>query len=191
MVVPTTDQALGADPKRQAGGGDAGALVHRCVGLRERGIAPPVAASAIWQAEGSASLSIVPGSHLSGKNPGADVQPEGAVTIELEPGDALLVDGRLWVEPSSAAGVRVHYEYTGPQFRTKENNVLATQMAALEAMDEQQVDQLGFRVWFSYGGSHHANGPKGSDGHPMTRTQQLDGDTDRVEREATLTFGPH
>ena len=64
-------------------------------------------------------------------------------------------------------------------------------MAALEAMDDHQADQLGFRVWFSYGGSHHANGPKGSDGHPMTRTQQLDGDTDRVEREAALTFGPH
>ena len=118
-------------------------------------IAPPVVITAIWQAEGTDTIHVLPRSHLSGRNPGVgDGAADGAVAVELAPGDVLLVDGRLWRGSESAGkGVRAVYEYTGPQFRTRENSVLSTTTEALEAMPVECKEQLGFKVWFSYGGS--------------------------------------
>ena len=66
----------------------------------------------------------------------------------MAPGDVLLVDGRLWRGSVRGKGVRAVYEYTGPQFRTRENSVLATTADALKNMPIECKEQLGFKVWF-------------------------------------------
>ena len=124
-------------------------------------IAPPVSATALWAASGGgggASAFVVPRSHLSGRGPGAADAAE-AVEVSLSPGSLLLLDGRTWFAEARGRGLTVRNDYCGPQFRTEENQVLATTDEALEAMPHEAKEQLGYKTWFGYGGTFGRSGP--------------------------------
>ncbi len=119
-------------------------------------IAPPVSAAVVWCCDSNTTVRLLPGSHLSGRNPStvessASHLVDGMIELALSPGNVLLLDGRTWFA-TSCTGTLMHYDYVGPQFRTAENNVLATTTEALELMPPAAKEQLGFKIWFSYGG---------------------------------------
>jgi hypothetical protein len=76
---------------------------------------------------------------------------DGVIELALYPGSVLLLDGRTWFA-TLRIGTVMYYDYVRPQFRTAENNVLATTTEALELMLHSAKEQLGFKIWFTYGG---------------------------------------
>ena len=101
---------------------------------------------------------VVPSSHLSGRGPNA-ADAANELDVSLSPGSVLVLDGRTWFAEAGGRGLTVRNEYCGPQFRTKENNVLAATDAALEAIPREAKTQLGFKTWFGYGNTFGRLGP--------------------------------
>lgn len=119
-------------------------------------IAPAVCLDVLW-ALGTLTPTVVPGSHKAGRHPTkaeatAGGKAVGDVAIRCNPGDCLIMDGRLWQSTGSPqAATYLQYSYCGPQFRARENHQLTIRPEVLAALPEVARACLGFRSWNSYG----------------------------------------
>ncbi|MEM7028860.1 MAG: phytanoyl-CoA dioxygenase family protein [Chloroflexota bacterium] len=123
-------------------------------------IAPAVACNVMWMltdftAENGATR-VVPGSHLSGRQPDAKLdEGENWVPGVAPAGSAMIFEARTWhstganVSDHSRLGVLTYF--CAPMFRQQENMVAGTDPAILENAPQELLDLLGFKLWQGYG----------------------------------------
>ena len=123
-------------------------------------IAPPACCNVMlmitdFRAENGATR-VVPGSHLSGRQPDRAVpHPMPTVPAEGPAGTAIVFDGRLWHGAGANRTNESRYGITmdccGPQFRALENYTRGLRPEALAACEPALRERLGFCTWSSYG----------------------------------------
>ena len=121
--------------------------VEEWQGQSSEWIAPAASARVLWALEAQ-TVKVAPASHRSGRHPTAAAIDE-AVSIPVEAGSCVVLDGRLWFAPGS--GAHLDTSWCGPQFRPEENHVLGMSPEVLEGMEENSRALLGYKVWHSYG----------------------------------------
>ncbi len=123
-------------------------------------IAPAACVNVLWMlcdiSEENGGTRLVPGSHLSGRQPTpADDRPEDVVSAQAPAGSALIIDGRLWhgTGANRTDGDRLVAltTFCGPQFRPQENYTLGVAEHVLQEADSHLRGLLGFGVWNGYG----------------------------------------
>jgi ectoine hydroxylase-related dioxygenase (phytanoyl-CoA dioxygenase family) len=99
---------------------------------------------------------VVPGSHLSGRQP--HPEHDGAVETvgaEGKAGTALIIDGRVWHGTGANRGNQSRHgllaTYCGPQFRPQENYTVGTSDAVMAEASDELKALLGLKVWWGYG----------------------------------------
>ena len=123
-------------------------------------IAPCACVNVLWylrdfSAE-TGSTRVVPGSHLSGRQPVAgDDTPDAVASVAGQAGTVLVIDGRIWHGTGANATDRdrltVITTFCGPQYRTQENYFLGAEPSVLAQADERLKALLGYKIWHSYG----------------------------------------
>ena len=123
-------------------------------------IAPAACVNVLWMlcdiSEENGGTRLVPGSHLSGREPTpADDKPDDVVSAHAPAGSALIIDGRLWhgTGANRTDGDRLVAltTFCGPQFRPQENYTLGVAEHVLREADSHLRGLLGFGVWNGYG----------------------------------------
>ncbi len=123
-------------------------------------VSPCACVNVLWYLrdfnEDTGSTRILPGSHLSGRQPSAsDDVPGKVVSVEGEAGTVLVIDGRIWhgtganVTPNDR--LTVISTFCGPQFRPQENYFIGTKPEVLAQADDHLRALLGYKIWHSYG----------------------------------------
>ncbi len=123
-------------------------------------VAPCACVNVLWYLrdfdERTGSTRVLPGSHLSGRQPReADDVPEQVVSVAGRAGTVLVIDGRIW--HGTGANVTPHDRLTvittfcGPQFRPQENYFVGLHPEVLAQADDHLKSLLGYRVWHAYG----------------------------------------
>lgn len=123
-------------------------------------IAPCACVNVLWYLRdfqaATGSTRVVPGSHLSGRQPQPEDDTEDTVvSVAGQAGTVLVIDGRIW--HGTGANTMPHDRLTvittfcGPQFRPQENYFVGTDPSVLAQADEHLRSLLGFRIWHSYG----------------------------------------
>ena len=123
-------------------------------------IAPAVVVNAMWMidsfTEDNGATIVVPGSHLSGRQPDDDMDMNANWVPAIAPaGSALIFEGRTWhstgVNHSDQARIGLTTNFCAPQFRQQENLQLGTLPEVLEDAPDELKRLLGFRPWQGYG----------------------------------------
>ena len=128
---------------------------------RPHGIISPAAASnVVWMltdftAENGATL-VVPGSHLSGRQPELERDKNAHwVSCAAPAGTAVVLDGRTWHSTGRNVGsgdrLAALTYFCAPQFRTQENLTVGTSQEVLDRASPELLALLGFKVWNGYG----------------------------------------
>jgi len=121
-------------------------------------IAPLAAVNVIWMlvdftAEIGATR-LVPGSHLSGKQPD-EAGESRAVQPEAPAGTAICLDARTWHGTGANTGtddrLALLSTFCGPQFRPQENLAVGTHEEVVAEADDDLKALLGYKVWNAYG----------------------------------------
>ena len=123
-------------------------------------VSPCACVNVLWYLrdfnEDSGSTRVVPGSHLSGRQPReADDAPMEVVSVAGKAGTVLVIDGRIWhgtganVTPNDR--LTVITTFCGPQLRPQENYFLGVKPELLVIADDHLKNLLGYRIWHSYG----------------------------------------
>ncbi len=125
-----------------------------------RPIAPAAAVNAMWMitefTEDNGATRVVPGSHLSGREPDASV-PHKILSVPATgpAGTAFVFDARLWhgAAPNTTNESRfgVTTVSCGPQFRTLENYSRGLRPEVFERCSIERLKKLGLSAWSSYG----------------------------------------
>lgn len=102
------------------------------------------------------STRVVPGSHLSGRQPRLeDDREEDVVSVTGQAGTVLVIDGRIWhgtgANITTQDRLTVITTFCGPQFRPQENYFVGTDPSVLDQADDHLRSLLGFKIWHSYG----------------------------------------
>lgn len=121
-------------------------------------IAPTAAVNVLWMlvdfTKEIGATRLVPGSHLSGRQPDETGEAE-AVQPEAPAGSAIVLDARTWHGTGAHTGTRDRLAllstFCGPQFRPQENLTMGTHRKVLEGADDDLRALLGFKVWNAYG----------------------------------------
>jgi ectoine hydroxylase-related dioxygenase (phytanoyl-CoA dioxygenase family) len=123
-------------------------------------IAPIAAANVMWMisdfTEENGATRLVPGSHLSGRQPDASVPHRIATVPAVGPaGTAFAFDARLWHAAAPNCTQASRYGITtvgcGPQFRPLENYTRGLRPEVLTRLSPATLKRLGFAAWSSYG----------------------------------------
>ena len=126
--------------------------------VTDRPIAPPVVVNVFWAitdftAENGATR-LVPGSHLSGRNPDPARDYECVQAI-VPAGSAVVWEGRTWhaagLNRSNGPRIGITAYYTAPQFRQMSNRTYGTKEAALDGAPRELKALMGFKSWSGYG----------------------------------------
>lgn len=133
--------------------------------MSQRTISPAVVCNAMWllddfTSENGATI-VVPGSHLSGRQPDATMDSDANWVPAVAPaGSFVAFEGRTWhstgVNRSSNTRIGLTTNFCGPQFRQQENLQLGTRPEVLARMNKEQKRLLGFRPWQGYGGYEYS-----------------------------------
>ena len=123
-------------------------------------ISPPVALNILWMldafTESNGGTRVVPGSHLSGRQP--DVAAK-SIAATGPAGTALLCDGRIWHGTGANTSKRprraVLTTFCTPQFRPQENYTVGTRQEVLDTASSDLLELLGFKIWHAYGRTGH------------------------------------
>ena len=106
--------------------------------------------------EDNGATRLVPGSHLSGRQPDPTIpHPVPTVSATGPAGTAFAFDGRLW--HGGAANRTRHSRFgittagCGPQFRTIENYTRGLRPEVFDKFDATLLGRLGFKSWSGYG----------------------------------------
>jgi ectoine hydroxylase-related dioxygenase (phytanoyl-CoA dioxygenase family) len=99
---------------------------------------------------------LVPGSHLSGKQPDPSVPHKIASVAAVGPaGTAFAFDARLWHGAAPNRSQESRFGITsvgcGPQFRQLENYPRGLRPEVLQRCSAEVLSRLGFSAWSSYG----------------------------------------
>ena len=124
-------------------------------------IAPAVVCNTMWMlddftAENGATL-VVPGSHLSGRQPDHDLDSNANWVPAAAPAGTLLaLEGRLWhstgVNTTDRYRTGLTINFCAPQFRQQENFLLGTLPEVVEEASPELLALMGFKAWQGYGG---------------------------------------
>lgn len=124
-------------------------------------IAPAVVCNTMWMlddftAENGATL-VVPGSHLSGRQPDHDLDSNANWVPAAGPaGTALIFEGRVWhstgVNATNRPRTGLTTNFCAPQFRQQENFLLGTLPEVVEEASPELLALIGFKAWQGYGG---------------------------------------
>ncbi|MCY4059583.1 MAG: phytanoyl-CoA dioxygenase family protein, partial [Gammaproteobacteria bacterium] len=124
-------------------------------------IAPAVVCNTMWMlddftAENGATL-VVPGSHLSGRQPDHDLDSNANWVPATGPaGTVLALEGRIWhstgVNTTNRYRTGLTINFCAPQFRQQENFLLGTLPAVVEEASPELLALMGFKAWQGYGG---------------------------------------
>ncbi|MCY3857856.1 MAG: phytanoyl-CoA dioxygenase family protein [Gammaproteobacteria bacterium] len=123
-------------------------------------ISPAVVCNAMWMldeftAENGATI-VVPGSHLSGRQPDAAMDDDANWVPAVAPaGSVVIFEGRTWhstgVNRTTKTRIGLTTNFCAPQFRQQENLLLGTRPEVLESMSDELKKLCGFRQWQGYG----------------------------------------
>ena len=124
-------------------------------------IAPAVVCNTMWMlddftAENGATL-VVPGSHLSGRQPDHDLDSNANwVPASAPAGTVLVLEGRVWhstgVNTTKRYRTGLTINFCAPQFRQQENFLLGTLPEVVEEASPELLALMGFKAWQGYGG---------------------------------------
>ena len=123
-------------------------------------IAPPACVNSMWLLvdfhAANGATRVVPGSHLSGRQPKPELYSEAdLVAIEAPAGTAMFFEGRLWhgsgTNRTDQPRMGLLNTYCGPQFRPQENYTLGLLPEALAAAPLRLKELVGLKVWNGYG----------------------------------------
>ena len=123
-------------------------------------IAPPACVNSMWLLvdfhAANGATRVVPGSHLSGRQPKPELYTEeDLVAIEAPAGTAMLFEGRLWhgsgTNRTDEPRMGLLNTYCGPQFRPQENYTLGLLPEVLAVAPLRLKELVGFKVWNGYG----------------------------------------
>lgn len=124
-------------------------------------IAPAVVCNTMWMlddftAKNGATL-VVPGSHLSGRQPDHDLDSNANWVPATAPaGTVLALEGRLWhstgVNTTNRYRTGLTINFCAPQFRQQENFLLGTLPEVVEEASPELLALMGFKAWQGYGG---------------------------------------
>ena len=123
-------------------------------------IAPPACVNSMWLLvdfhAANGATRVVPGSHLSGRQPKPELYREAdLVAIEAPAGTAMFFEGRLWhgsgTNRTDQPRMGLLNTYCGPQFRPQENYTLGLLPEALAAAPLRLKELVGLKVWNGYG----------------------------------------
>ena len=146
--------------------------------LADTPINPPCVVNAFWAISDftlqNGATRLVPGSHLSGKQPPPNtVHEEFSIPLIVPAGTCTIWDGRTWhgagANTSNEERYGVTTYYGGPQFRPLTNFTLGTHAAIVEKASLQLRRLLGFKVWNEYG----RTGISDEEGFALPANEQL------------------
>lgn len=123
-------------------------------------IAPLAVANVMWMVtdftEANGATRVVPGSHLSGREPDPSVPHKVPSVAAAGPaGTAFAFDGRIWHGAGANTTNEARYGITtvgcGPQFRPLENYTRGLRPEVFARLSPAILRRLGFAAWSSYG----------------------------------------
>ena len=123
-------------------------------------IAPPACLNIMWMlSDFTADIGatrIVPGSHLSGRQPKEGLYSESdVIAAEAPAGSAMFFEGRLWHGTGSnitdQPRLGILLTFCGPQFRPAENYTVAVAPEVIADASPLMRALLGFKTWNAYG----------------------------------------
>ena len=124
-------------------------------------IAPAVVCNTMWMltdftAENGATL-VVPGSHLSGRQPDHDLDSNANWVPATAPaGTVLAFEGRVWhstgVNTTDRYRTGMTINFCAPQFRQQENFLMGTLPEVVDEASPELLALMGFKAWQGYGG---------------------------------------
>ncbi len=124
-------------------------------------ISPAVVCNAMWMldefTEANGATIVVPGSHLSGRQPDAAMDENADwVSVTGPAGSVVIFEGRTWhstgVNRTDKTRIGLTTNFCAPQFRQQENLLLGTRPEVLESMSSELKRLCGFKPWQGYGG---------------------------------------
>ena len=124
-------------------------------------ISPAVVCNAMWMlddfTEENGATLVVPGSHLSGRQPDHDLDDNANWTPAVgKAGTAVVFEGRTWHSTgenrTGNPRIGLTTNFCAPQFRQQENYLMGTSPEVLEEASEELLELIGFRPWQGYGG---------------------------------------
>ena len=106
--------------------------------------------------EENGATRLVPGSHLSGKQPDPTIpHPVTTVGATGPAGTAFAFDGRLWhggaANTTSGSRFGITTAGCGPQFRTIENYTRGLRPEVFDRLSPELLGRLGYKSWSGYG----------------------------------------
>ena len=123
-------------------------------------ISPAVVCNAMWMldeftADNGATI-VVPGSHLSGRQPDAKIDEDADWVSAVGPaGSVVIFEGRTWhstgVNCTEETRTGLTTNFCAPQFRQQENLLLGTRPEVLKSMSDELKKLCGFKPWQGYG----------------------------------------
>ena len=129
--------------------------------MHQQTISPAVVCNGMWLLDDftpdNGATIVVPGSHLSGRQPDASIDVDANWVPAVAPAGSIVVfEGRTWhstgVNRTNKTRIGLTTNFCGPQFRQQENLQLGTRPEVLAGMNEEQKRLLGFKPWQGYGG---------------------------------------
>lgn len=128
---------------------------------QNKSISPAVVCNAMWMidefSEENGATLVVPGSHLSGREPDniLDVE-ENWVSAQGTSGTVCIFEGRTWhstgVNSTDAPRIGLTTNFCAPQFRQQDNSPFGVRPEVLEDAPDRLLELLGFVPWQGYGG---------------------------------------
>ena len=125
-------------------------------------ISPAVVCNSMWMlddfTEENGATILVPGSHLSGREPDPRLDTDANWTSAVGPaGSVAIFDGRTWhstgLNVTDQPRVGINTGFCAPQFRQQENFQLGTAPEVLEEASNELLALLGFKTYLGYGGT--------------------------------------
>lgn len=126
-----------------------------------KSISPAVVCNAMWMiddfTEENGATLVVPGSHLSGREPDND-SDNGAnwVSAVAPAGTVCIFEGRTWhstgTNVTDEPRIGLTTNFCAPQFRQQDNFPFGTRPEVLEDASDRLLELLGFIPWQGYGG---------------------------------------
>ena len=130
-------------------------------------ISPAVVCNTMWMlddyTEANGATLLVPGSHLSGRQPDHELDSNANGVPAIGPaGTAVAFEGRTWhttgANITERPRIGLSTNFCAPQFRQQENFLLGTRPEVLRDASPELLDLIGFKAWQGYGGYENTSG---------------------------------
>jgi ectoine hydroxylase-related dioxygenase (phytanoyl-CoA dioxygenase family) len=129
-------------------------------GVKKVAVAPACTCNVMWMvddftAENGATI-VVPGSHLSGREPDPELDEDADwIPAEAPAGSFVVLDGRVWHSTgenvSDRPRIGLTTNFCSWQFRQQENLPMGLSQEVLDSASDDLLDLIGFRPSFGYG----------------------------------------